>query len=67
MEGYEIRIPGRRFLPVQTNDRPVIRVSADAYNAIVEIGNESTLSIKEIASILILEASKHVVYDRQEV
>ncbi len=64
MEGYEIRIPGRNLLPAKTNDRPVIRVSADAYNAIVEIGNESTLSIKEIASILILEASKHVVYDR---
>lgn len=64
MEGYEIRIPGRNLLPVKTNDRPVVRVSADAYNAIVEIGNESTLSIKEIASILILEASKHVVYDR---
>lgn len=63
MRGYEIHIPGRDLAPAKPNDRPVIRVSAD-YNALVEIENESFLSIKDIASLLILEASKHVVYDR---
>lgn len=64
MSGYEIHIPGRDLAPAKPNDRPVIRVSSEAYNALVEIGNESFLSIKDIASLLILEASKHVVYDR---
>ena len=39
---------------------------SDAYNALVEIYNESTLSMKDIASLLIIEGSKHVVYDKEE-
>ena len=44
----------------------VVKVSSDAYNALVEIYNESTLSMKDIASLLIIEGSKHVVYDKEE-
>ncbi len=47
-------------------DNPVVKVSTDAYNALVEIYNESTLSMKDIASLLIIEGSKHVVYDKEE-
>lgn len=60
----KIYIPGRSLIPAKQGDRPCIKVSVDAYNALIEIGNESTLSIKDIASLLILEASKSVVYDR---
>jgi len=42
-----------------------IKVSAEAYNTLVEIYNESTLSIKQIASLLIMEGSKRVVYDKE--
>lgn len=49
-----------------TTKQEVVRVSADAYNALVEIYNESTLSMKELASILILESAKRVVYDKEE-
>lgn len=47
-------------------DNPVVKVSPGAYNALVEIYNESTLSMKDIASLLIIEGSKHVVYDKEE-
>ena len=47
-------------------DNPVVKVSPEAYNALVEIYNESTLSMKDIASLLIIEGSKHVVYDKEE-
>lgn len=67
MRGYEIHIPGKRRAPMQKGDRPAIRISPEAYNVLLEIGEESIMSIKDIASILIIEASKHVVYDRQEV
>ncbi len=30
MSGYEIHIPGRDLAPAKPNDRPVIRVSAEA-------------------------------------
>ena len=47
-------------------DNPVVKVSTDAYNALVEIYNESTLSMKDIASLLIVEGSKYVVDDKEE-
>lgn len=60
----KIHIPGQNLIPARPGERPCVKVSVDAYNALIEIGNESTLSIKDIASLLILEASKLVVYDR---
>ena len=45
---------------------PVVKVSTGAYNALVEIYNKSTLSMKDIASLLIIEGSIHVVYDKEE-
>ena len=66
MSEFEIRIPARKKQPVTDKNNPVVKVSADAYNALVEIYNESTLSMKDIASLLIIESSKHVVYDKEE-
>lgn len=65
MSEFEIRIPARKKQPTD-KDNPVVKVSTVAYNALVEIYNESTLSIKDIASLLIIEGSKHVVYDKEE-
>jgi len=66
MSNFEIRIPARKKRPATDKDTPVVKVSPDAYNALVEIYNESTISMKDIASLLILEGSKHVVYDKEE-
>ena len=66
MSEFEIRIPARKKHPVTDKDNPVVKVSPGAYNALVEIYNESTLSMKDIASLLIVEGSKHVVYDKEE-
>lgn len=63
MSEFEIRIPARKKQPATDKDNPVVTV---AYNALVEIYNESTLSMKDIASLLIIEGIKHVVYDREE-
>nr|DAE45296.1 MAG TPA: hypothetical protein [Caudoviricetes sp.] len=66
MSDFKIRIPARRKQPTTSKDNPAVKVSPDAYNALVEIYNESTLSMKDIASLLIIEGSKHVVYDKEE-
>ena len=66
MSNFEIRIPARKKQPVTDKDNPVVKVSAGAYNALVEIYNESTISMKDIASLLIVKASKHEVYDKEE-
>ena len=64
MSDFEIRIPARKKQPATDKDNPVVKVSSEAYNALVEIYNESTISMKDIASLLIVEASKCVVYDK---
>nr|DAL60366.1 MAG TPA_asm: hypothetical protein [Caudoviricetes sp.] len=66
MGKFEIRIPARKKQPATDKDNPVVKVSSEVYNALVEIYNESTLSMKDIASLLIVEGSKYVVYDKEE-
>ena len=57
MSDFEIRIPARKKQPATDKDNPVVKVSTDAYNALVEIYNESTISMKDIASLLMLRAA----------
>lgn len=66
MSEFEIRIPVRKKQPATDKDNPVVKVSTVAYNALVEIYNESTLLMKDITSLPIIESSKHVVYDKEE-
>lgn len=65
MKEWIIHIPGRNKEPMQGQNGAVVKISTEAYNTLIDIYNESTLSIKDIASLLILEASKRVVYDRK--
>lgn len=64
VKGGKIHIPARKKLPAA--QQQVIRVSAEAYNVLADIYNESTLSMKEIASILIIGAAGMVVFDKEE-
>ena len=66
MSEFEIRIPARKKQPATDKDNPVVKVSPEAYNALVEIYNESTISMKDIASLLPSTISKLVVYDKEE-
>lgn len=63
MTEFEIHIPARKKAVVSERDMAV-KVTGEAYNALTEIYNESTLSMRQIASILIIEGSKHIVYDK---
>lgn len=65
MSDGKIHIPARRKQPV--DDQMVVKVTPEAYNALVEIYNESTLSLKQIASLLIVKAAdaEQVVYDKE--
>ena len=66
MTEFEIRIPARKKQPATDKDNPVVKVSPEAYHALVEIYHASTISMKDIASLLIVEGSKYVVYDKEE-
>ena len=63
MSDGKIHIPVRRKQPV--GDQMVVKVTPEAYNALVDIYNESTLSLKQIASLLIVNAAEQVVYDKE--
>jgi hypothetical protein len=65
MTEFEIHIPARKKAVVSERDM-VVKVTGEAYNALTEIYNESTLSMRQIASLLIIEGSKHVVYDKEK-
>lgn len=60
----KIHIPARKKKMVE--EQAIVRLTPQAYNALVEIYNESTLSMKEIASLIILESVDRVVYDKEE-
>lgn len=66
MGKFEIRIPAKKKKTISEKENPVVKIAPEAYNTLVEIYNESTLSMKDIASLLIIEGSKHVVYDKEE-
>lgn len=59
-----IHIPARKKQPVE--EQTVVKLTPEAYNTLVEIYNESTLSLKQIASLLIVNAATRVVYDKEE-
>lgn len=61
MDG-KIHIPARCRTTTQKSE--IIRISAEAYNQLVEIYNESTLSLSQVASLLIVEGADRVVYDK---
>lgn len=42
MSKFEIHIPAKKKVFANPDDWPVIRISPSAYNALIEIGNEST-------------------------
>ena len=62
-EDGKIHIPARSKQPV--DQQTVVNLSPEAYNVLVDIYNESALSLKQIASILIVESAKRVVYDKE--
>ena len=59
----KIHIPARSKQPV--DQQTVVKLSPEAYNVLVDIYNESALFLKQIASILIVESAKRVVYDKE--
>lgn len=58
-----IHIPARKKQPV--DEQTVVKLTPEAYNVLVDIYNESTLSLKQIASLLIMESADRVIFDKE--
>lgn len=61
-----IYIPAKRRKPIPDGQRAVVRVDSSAYNALVDIYNESTLPMSVIASMLICNAAGRVQFVKEE-
>lgn len=62
----KIHIRGKKRAYLAPDKDPIIRVSRDAYNKLVEIVNESSECMSAIATALILQGSELIVYDRED-
>ena len=62
----KIHIPGKRVSKMKKDGRPVIRVSPEAYDVLVDITNESCLPITKVASLIIVQSVDLIVYDRED-
>ena len=60
MNDEAIHIPARK--KQQTGAQMVVKVTPEAYNALVEIYNESTLSLKQIAILMCPRAEPSTVF-----
>ncbi|MFA9376260.1 MAG: hypothetical protein ACERKZ_05825 [Lachnotalea sp.] len=67
MEDNKFHIPARRKEKNPAKDRCNVRITPEAYNILVDMYNESTVSMAQIASTAIIYASKNAVYDKEEV
>ena len=60
----KIHIPAKKKECVK--EQQVVRISAEAYNVLVELYNESSLSMKELVSTIILQCVDNIVFDKEE-
>ncbi len=59
-----IHVPARKKQPI--DEQTAVKLTPEAYNILVDIYNESTLSLKQIASLMITESADRVVFDKEE-
>lgn len=64
MKDGMIHIPARKKQSIEQSSP--VRISKEAYNALVEIYNESTMSMSQIASTIILQSIDRIVYDKED-
>ena len=65
MNNNKIHIPAKK---VVANSQNVIKITPEAYEALAEVVNESCLSLRQVASLIILQAVKNnlIVFDRED-
>lgn len=59
-----IHIPARKKKTV--DGQMNVKLTPEAYNILVELYNESTMSMKQIASTMIIQSADRVVFDKED-
>lgn len=60
----KIHIPAKR---ISRNDQNVIKITPEAMDALAEVIEETGLSVRQAASLIIIQAVKNnlIIYDRE--
>ena len=64
MSDGKIHIPARKKETVKTPQ--VVKISPEAYNVLVDLYNETYLSMKDLVSTIILQSAENIVFDQEE-
>ena len=65
-DDFKVYIPGK-LLQHSNNDRgEVIRIGKDQYNFLVDLYNESSLSMKGLIDTIIDQVRDHVIIEKRE-
>ena len=65
-DDFKVYIPGKILL-YSNNDRgEVIRIGKDQYNFLVDLYNESSLSMKGLIDTIIDQVRDHVIIEKRE-
>lgn len=59
-EKFTIKLPGLKKQYVTDDRNCVVRISKEAYNTVVDLYNQSPLSMAEIVSTIIVQAKNHI-------
>lgn len=60
----KIIIPAKKKKEVK--GQQVVRINEEAYNILVDLYNESTLSMKELVSTIIIQSKDNIVFEKEE-
>lgn len=64
MSDGKIHIPARKKETVKTPQ--VVKISPEAYNVLVDLYNETYLSMKDLVSTIIIQSAENIVFDKEE-
>lgn len=64
---YKIIIPAKKMQhATDGKNRCLVRLSVEAYNTIVDIYNESSMSMSQVTSTIIMQAKDHIVFEKED-
>ena len=64
MSDGKIHIPARKKETVKTPQ--VVQISPEAYNVLVDLYNETYLSMKDLVSTIIIQSAENIVFNKEE-
>ena len=65
MNDNKIHILAKRRIPLQPGQLPVTKLTVEAYDTLIEICNKSGHTMKDVASQIITQGAKMIVYDEE--